>query len=82
MFISLIITSFYDFPGMAFVFLLRRVRQQAHIVVHVKIKQWPRFSAGFIDYEVVKCVMLKDAVKINELDRLHAAYMRDNKIFL
>jgi len=58
MFIPLIIAPLHDFPSMALIFLLRRVREHADVIVHVEVEQGPRFTTGFVDYEVVECIML------------------------
>jgi hypothetical protein len=47
-----------DFACMRFVLLLCSVCEETHIVVHIKIEQRTRFAPGFVNDEVVECVML------------------------
>jgi hypothetical protein len=44
---------------MRFVLFLRSIGQQAHIIVHVEIEERPRLAAGFVDNEVVECIVLE-----------------------
>ena len=37
--------------------------------MHVKVEQGPRLSAGFVDYEVVECIVLEGADEIDEGDK-------------
>ena len=58
MFVALIPTAFHHLASMRFVLLHGRVGEQPHIVVDVKVEQWPGLAARFVDYKVIKCVML------------------------
>ena len=59
MLVSLVPAPLHDFPCMGFVLLLGSVGEKSHVVVHVEIEQWSRFSTSFVDDEVVECIMLK-----------------------
>jgi hypothetical protein len=68
-FVALIPTAFYDLARVRFVLFLRRISEQPHIVVNVKIEQRPRLATSLVDYKVVKCVMLTNE---NEIPRNNA----------
>jgi hypothetical protein len=38
-FVALIIAALYDFSGMGFVLLDGRVREEPHVVMHVKVEE-------------------------------------------
>ena len=60
MLVPLVPTSFDHFPGMGFVFLFRGIMKKPYVIVDVKVEERSRFSPGFIDNEIVECVMLNN----------------------
>lgn len=58
MFVALIPAAFYDLAGVRFVLLQSRIGEQPHVVVNVKVEQWPRLATRLVDYKVIKRVML------------------------
>jgi hypothetical protein len=57
-FVALIPATFYDLASVRFILLHGRVGEQPHIVMDVKVEQRPRLATRFVDYKVIKCVML------------------------
>lgn len=58
MFVSLVITPFYDFASVRFVLLFGCVREETDVVMDVKVEQGTRFATGFVDYEIVERIVL------------------------
>ena len=68
---------------MALVFFFSGVGEKTHVVVHVEVEQGAGFAAGFVDYEVVKCVVLVMVFKFGLIGEMWGkTYMWDYKIFL
>lgn len=59
MLVALIIAPFNDLSRMGLVLFNSCVREEADIVVHVKVEEWTRLAASFVDNEVVESVVLK-----------------------
>lgn len=58
MFISLVIASLDDLARVRFILLLRSIGKQTHVIMNVEIKQRTRFTSGFVDDKLVKCIVL------------------------
>ena len=56
--VALIPATFYDLPCMGLVFLFCSVSEQPHVVVNVKVEQWPRLAASLVNYKIVERVVL------------------------
>jgi hypothetical protein len=56
--IPLIISSLYDLSSVRLVLFFCRIRKKTHVVVNIKVEQWTRFAAGFVDNKVVERVVL------------------------
>jgi hypothetical protein len=56
--VALVPTAFNHFSRVRLVFLLGSIRKQSDVVVDIKIEEGTRFPSGFVDYEIVKGIML------------------------
>ena len=82
MLISLIVTSFNDFPRMRFILLFGSVCEQSDVVMDIEIEQRPRFSSCFIDNEVIERIMLPNVHQQAKNKLKCITYMRYNDVFL
>lgn len=48
-----------NFSSVTFVLLPRRIRDQAHVVVDVKVEEWARLAARLVDDKVVERIVLR-----------------------
>lgn len=58
MFVSLVPTSFHDFPGVRLVLFLRCVGKEADVVMDIKVKERSRLPPSFVDDEVIESIVL------------------------
>ena len=73
--VALIPTTFYNLPRMGLVFLFCSVSEQPYIIVNVKVEQGSRLAARLVDYEVVKCVVLMNEVKLSIMWRAKSQHI-------
>lgn len=58
MLVPLIITPLDNFARMRLILFFCRICEETYIVMDIKIEERAGFSAGFVNYEVVKGIML------------------------
>ena len=58
MLIPLVVTPFHHLACVRLVFLHCRIREQPHVIMHVKVEQRAGFATGFVQDEVVERVVL------------------------
>jgi hypothetical protein len=81
-FVALVIAPLNDFPSMRFILLLGCVGEKANVVMNIKIEQRARFSPGFVDDKIVKCIVLCREGNEVEINRVNETYMRNNEVLL
>ena len=58
MLVPLVPTTLNNFACVRLVLLDGRISEKAHVVVDVEVEERARLSAGLVDDEIVKCVVL------------------------
>ena len=59
MLIPLVVTPFHHLACVRLVFLYCRIREQPHVIMHVKVEQRARLPARLVDDEIIEGVVLQ-----------------------
>ena len=59
MLVPLVIAPFHNLARVRLILLYRRIREQPHVIVHVKIEQRPRLPARLVHDEIIEGVVLQ-----------------------
>lgn len=80
-FVAVVPTSLHDFSGVRLVLFLSSIRQQTNVVVHVKVEERTRFTASFVDDEVVEGVSLRNEQVSGAREKeMLTAYVWDDQV--